>query len=239
MGNIDISILKEIPNLSERYELIIEPLAPLSMVEEFPGSFYKTLKIPSKKMICGLFENILGWHINWQDRSLIIKDLKSIRKKQKINFNEMQSGSTYMPLLMEYFNVECKRIDKFEEVIFYKDLWNRLHSRTDSDKHARGTENIDYNIIPLKRQLKRDSKDYRIIDKENFKQFFKKYVLQYPLFYSTPTYREYLYINGVYHFILNIDKCLASLLTEKLQKVNIGYLGNSEGWINIKLEKYD
>lgn len=39
MENIDISILKEIPSLSERYELIIEPLAPLSMVEEFPGSF--------------------------------------------------------------------------------------------------------------------------------------------------------------------------------------------------------
>ena len=106
MGNIDITILKEIPNLTEKYDLIIEPLAPLSMVEEFPGSFYKTLKSPSKKMICGLFENILGWHLGWQDRKQIMDDIKKIRKKQKVKFESMQNGSTYIPLLMEYFEIE-------------------------------------------------------------------------------------------------------------------------------------
>ena len=49
------------PELDKRVVLAVRPLAPLSMVDELPGSFYKTLKHPSKKMICGLFENMLGW----------------------------------------------------------------------------------------------------------------------------------------------------------------------------------
>lgn len=233
MENIDITILKEIPNLTEKCDLIIEPLAPLSMVEEFPGSFYKSLKIPSKKMICGLLENILGWHISWKDRKSIIKDLKAIRKKQKVNFNDIQIGSTYIPLLMEYFEIESKNVEDIKGFLFYKDLWNRLHSRPDDIIHAKGTNNIDYTLIPIKPPLKCDDNNL----KENFKIFFKDNFSKYPLFYASPAYREYLHIKGVYHFVLSIDKHLIPLLMEKLQKSNIGYLGNNEGWVNIKLEK--
>lgn len=236
MDNIDIAILKEIPNLTEKYDLIIEPLAPLSMVEEFPGSFYKSLKFPSKKMICGLFENILGWHLGLHDRKLIIDDIKKIRKKQKIKFDSMQNGSTYIPLLMEYFEIKDRSIKNFRGTVFYKDFWRRLHSRPDAVSHAKGTENIDYTIIPIKRELKNDNKK---IDDKDLEQFFKAHFSQYPLFYSTPTYREYLYINGVYCCSMMMDRILANLLTERLLKVNAGFLGNSEGWINIKLKKND
>lgn len=61
---IDLSILRKMPELDKRVVLAVRPLAPLSMVDELPGSFYKTLKHPSKKMICGLFENMLGWHFD-------------------------------------------------------------------------------------------------------------------------------------------------------------------------------
>lgn len=237
MGNIDITILKEIPNLTEKYDLIIEPLAPLSMVEDFPGSFYKALKSPSKKMICGLFENILGWHLGWQDRKQIMDDIKKIRKKQKVKFESMQNGSTYIPLLMEYFEIEDKSIEHFKGVVFYKDLWHRLHSRPDAVNHAKGTENIDYAIIPLKRQLKRDSKNNKKVDNKDLELFFKAHLSQYPLFYSTPTYREYININGEYHYSLLLDRNLAVLLIKQLQKFNVGFLGNSEGWINIKFKK--
>ena len=74
MNNIDISILKEKPLLDMKVQLIIEPLAPLSMVAELPGSYYKSLMHPSKKMICGLFENILGWHFDINTRMAILKD---------------------------------------------------------------------------------------------------------------------------------------------------------------------
>ena len=237
MENIDISILKEIPSLSERYELIIEPLAPLSMVEEFPGSFYKSLKIPSKKMICGLFENILGWHIDWLDRKSIIIEMEKLRKKQKINFLNQQKGSTYIPLLMEYFEVENEELFDFRKVIFYDDLWSRLYRRSDAVNHAKGTENIDYTIIPMKRLLKRESKNPKKVDNTALDDFFKQNLSKYPMYYTIPTNREYLQIDGIYRIPLLIDKRLANLLNEKLENVNIGYLGNSEGWINVKLER--
>jgi CRISPR-associated protein Cas5 len=79
MKSIDLSILKKIPDLSKEAILEIQPLAPLSMVSELPGSYYKTLKTPDKKMICGMFENILGWHIDLADRKLI-----SVSKKTQL-----------------------------------------------------------------------------------------------------------------------------------------------------------
>jgi CRISPR-associated protein Cas5 len=75
MTKIDLSILKSVPQLSVNAELRIEPLAPLSMVSELPGSFYKAMSRPDKKIICGLIENILGWHIDWRDRKCISKEI--------------------------------------------------------------------------------------------------------------------------------------------------------------------
>lgn len=236
MDTVDITILQNAPNLTEKFDLIIEPLAPLSMVEEFPGSFYKSLKVPNKKMICGLFENILGWHIDWLDRKSIIKEMGRLRKKQKVNFINRQRGSTYIPLLMEYFEVENEELIDFRKVIFYNDLWSRLYRRSDAVNHANGTENIDYTIIPMKRLLKRDSKNPKKVDKTALADFFKQYLYKYPMYYTIPTYREYLQIDGIYRIPMLIDKQLANLLNEKLKNVNIGYLGNSEGWINVKLE---
>lgn len=236
METVDITILQNVPNLTEKYDLIIEPLAPLSMVDEFPGSFYKSQKAPNKKMICGLFENILGWHIDWLDRKFIIKEMRKLRKKQKVNFFNQQKRSTYVPLLMEFFEMENEGTIDFQKVIFYNDLWSRLYRRSDAVNHANGTENIDYTIIPMKRLLKRDSKNSKKVDNTALTDFFKQFLSQYPMYYTIPTYRECLQINGIYRIPLLMDKQLANLLNEKLKNVNIGYLGNSEGWINIKLE---
>lgn len=89
-SNIDLSILKKLPELQTQAVLAIRPLAPLSMVSELPGSFYKTLKYPSKKMLCGLFENMLGWHFDNKLRLEIFKDMVKIRKKQKIDLKKEQ-----------------------------------------------------------------------------------------------------------------------------------------------------
>ena len=74
-SNIDLSILKKLPEVKTQAVLSIRPLAPLSMVSELPGSFYKTMKYPSKKMLCGLFENMLGWHFDNKLRLKIFKDM--------------------------------------------------------------------------------------------------------------------------------------------------------------------
>ena len=74
---LDISILTKKPELTKEAIFEIEPLAPLSMVGELPGSYYMTMKSPSKKMLSGLFENILEWHIDLSDRKKIITGTSS------------------------------------------------------------------------------------------------------------------------------------------------------------------
>ena len=117
-SNIDFSILKKLPELKTQAVLSIRPLAPLSMVSELPGSFYKTMKYPSKKMLCGLFENMLGWHFDNSLRLEIFKDMVKARKKQKIELKKEQfiQGSTYLPLLMDHFdisgNISLKKSNK-------------------------------------------------------------------------------------------------------------------------------
>ena len=99
MKYIDITILKKEPLLDIQAILIIEPLAPLSMVSDLPGSYYKSSKIPSKKMICGLIENVIGWHFSAKMRISILNQIKQSRE----NINDYELGSTYKPLLMDYF----------------------------------------------------------------------------------------------------------------------------------------
>lgn len=74
INNIDFLLNK--PEISKHLKLIIQPLAPLSMVSEIPGSYYKTLDTPDKFKISGLLENILGWHFSKNDRGKIIKHIK-------------------------------------------------------------------------------------------------------------------------------------------------------------------
>src|SRR5690554_2317905 len=144
METIDLKILESPPNLSVKAKLIIEPLAPLSMVSDLPGSFYKSLKSPSKKMLCGLFENLLGWHIDIADRKKIQKDLIIIRQKAlkdkeekkavQTQIENHQQGSTYIPLLMEYFEIDLVTLPP---IIYYNDLWSRSYRRADTVKHLR------------------------------------------------------------------------------------------------------
>lgn len=48
-SKINLAVLQKIPHKIVKTKLVVEPLAPLSMVSEMPGSFYKTLNVPSKK----------------------------------------------------------------------------------------------------------------------------------------------------------------------------------------------
>ncbi|MBO1364472.1 type I-PGING CRISPR-associated protein Cas5p [Prevotella sp. A2931] len=241
--NLDLSLLKELPELSAKVTLEIRPLAPLSMVSEMPGSYYKSMKYPDKKMICGLFENILDWHIDLPLRKNIFKEYKAIRKKQKIEVDDYVSGSTYQPLLMDYFSINGKPKVKFESLCFYKDLWNRCYRRSDSYKHINGCRNVDIDILAEKSKLfsmwekvveekKLSSKD---ADKERNK-WFSDNMGAIPCFYTSPTSREFIAINGIFEISLLIDIHLRDLLFQNINSNNLGYLGTSEGWVDIKLK---
>jgi CRISPR-associated protein Cas5 len=244
MENIDLSILQKAPELSQKAKVIIEPLAPISMVSDLPGSFYKSLKSPSKKMLCGLFENLLGWHIDIADRKEIQKDMINVRQKGIKNKDERnaikllvenhQKGSSYIPLLMEYFEIELVTLPP---MIHYNDLWSKAYRRADADVHPKGTPNISYELIPEKRERNRDEKKPKQIAGVELLKLFKSNLGKFPLYYSTPTSREFVDFNSATEIIISIDVKLSELIKKNININNCLYLGNSEGWVNLKMEK--
>lgn len=242
-ANLDLSILSEFPKLTEKVTLEIRPLAPLSMVSEMPGSYYKSMRFPNQKMICGLFENILGWHIDIPLRISIFKDYKSIREKQGVKTANYVSGSTYHPLLMDYFSIIDKPRIKLQHYCIYKDLWSRNYRRENAFVHLDGSRNLDVNIITEKNNLYEDllckikNKELDKLGANSKKEaWIKKHMGGIPFFYTTPTSREFIVMDGFFEFSLLIDNRLLGLLHDHLSCNNIGYLGTSEGWVNITLE---
>lgn len=242
-SNIDLSILKKLPELKTQAVLSIRPLAPLSMVSELPGSFYKTMKYPSKKMLCGLFENILGWHFDNKLRLEIFKDMVKVRKKQKIDLKKEQliHGSTYLPLLMDYFDILGNiSLIEFKSMFNYSDLWNRGYRRSDSNKHLNGCRNIDVSLVAERYNLFTNWKDLPSKESESKKdEWFKNNIGRIPCFYTSPTPREYICLDAVMEIPLMLDVNFAELLLVKAKISNICYLGNSEGWVNIKIKEVE
>lgn len=238
---IDLTILKKIPDLNKSITLEIRPLAPLSMVSEIPGAFYKTLKCPSKKMICGLFENMLGWHFSIKDRKLIFNDWKKLMKKQGKDIKDYQSGSTYIPLLMDYFDIIGEpSLKNFKACIIYTDLWNRCYRRGDSHLHLNGCRNIDEKLISERHNVfaKIDSSGKAFGERDKLKtSWFKENSAKVPCYYTTPTTREYIDLNGVYEVHVSIDDALFNLL--ECAMYGICYLGNNEGWVDVTLKTND
>ena len=242
-SNIDLSILKKLPELKTQAVLSIRPLAPLSMVSELPGSFYKTMKYPSKKMLCGLFENMLGWHFDNKLRLEIFKDMVKVRKKQKIDLKKEQliHGSTYLPLLMDYFDILGNiSLIEFKSMFNYSDLWNRGYRRSDSNKHLNGCRNIDVSLVAERYNLFTNWKDLPSKESESKKdEWFKNNIGRIPCFYTSPTPREYICLDAVMEIPLMLDVNFAELLLAEAEISNICYLGNSEGWVNIKIKEVE
>lgn len=243
-SNIDLSILKKLPELQTQAVLTIRPLASLSMVSELPGSFYKTMKFPSKKMLCGLFENMLGWHFDNKLRLEIFKDMIKVRKKQKINLKKEQliHGSTYLPLLMDYFDILGNiSLIEFKSMFNYSDLWNRGYRRPESNIHLNGCRNIDVSLVAERYNLFTKWNDLTSKKESNSKkdEWVKNNIGKIPYFYTSPTPREYICLDAVMEIPLMLDVNFAELLLAEAKISNICYLGNSEGWVNIKIKEVE
>lgn len=243
-SNIDLSILKKLPELKAQAVLSIRPLAPLSMVSELSGSFYKTMKYPSKKMLCGLFENMLGWHFDNKLRLEIFKDMVKVRKKQKIDLKKEQliHGSTYLPLLMDYFDILGNiSLIEFKSMFNYSDLWNRGYRRPESNIHLNGCRNIDVSLVAERYNLFTKWNDLTSKKESNSKkdEWVKNNIGKIPYFYTSPTPREYICLDAVMEIPLMLDVNFVELLLAEAKISNICYLGNSEGWVNIKIKEVE
>lgn len=257
---MDLDILESKPDLNKSVKLIIEPLAPLSMVSDLPGTYYKVQEIPDKFKLCGLFENILGWQFSKKDRQDIIKNLKNHYKKKikEKDYDLEISNSGYQPLLLDFF--EIGMVYKSESMN-YNDLWKRAFSRMDADVHPKGTSNVDYQTLREKGWIKNEvnrqeeiKEKIKGLDSKNDKdeihelkegikkspllQFFEKNKKAYPMYYTSPTLREYTdYLGQEIQISLKIDQNLLLLLNQAVNECSSAYLGNSEGWVEIKIEE--
>lgn len=224
---IDLNIIFQKPMLDKQAKLIIMPLAPLSMVSDIPGTYYKTQEVPDKYKLCGLFENILGWHFDKGDRIAIQKKLKEFNKKvlKNASYENTEANSGFQPLLFNFF--ETGIFLKYNSQ-HYNDLWKKAFSRMDADVHAKGTPNLDYEVLRQKQHA---------LKTEPIADFFKVNKKKYPLYYTSPTLREYVVYEGEIQIKLDIHQPLFMELKKALQHNSTAYLGNSEGWVEIKIEE--
>lgn len=245
---IDISILFQKPEKAVKAVLAIEPLAPLSMVNTMPGSFYKTLDVPSKYHLCGAFENALGWHFdeNFKNRELgkggkkenlrsqIRKQVLAHFKKQKAEIPIWEMSDVgYEPLLAHLFEVGL--VVK-PALIHYKDLWKQMRKRNDAYSHPNGTMNLSFELIPLKLDLARN--DNGTVTNYAVANFFKANTYGYPMYYTSAGSREFVVaILGNYQIGLNMTEGLFSSLETAFSENNISYLGTNEGWVNLKIHR--
>ncbi|HUN02403.1 MAG TPA: type I-PGING CRISPR-associated protein Cas5p [Niabella sp.] len=150
--NKNIELLLQEPQKELKVKLSIVPLAPLSMVSDIPGTYYKTQEVPDKFKLCGLFENILGWHFSKNDREKISKKIKEFntKKLKNKNYQLSRSNSSFQPLLFDFFEVG---LVFRQHAINYNDLWKRAFSRMDADVHPKGTPNLDYETLKKKNRF--------------------------------------------------------------------------------------
>jgi CRISPR-associated protein Cas5 len=235
MMKTDLSILFHKPVKDKQVILTIEPLAPLSIVSTLPGSYYKSLDKPTKANLCGMFENVMGWHIGSKDRSKILKKMKQVYKKSyRITDFEVEiSAVGYTSLIGHLFKVESP---PFQPAIItrYDDLWTQ-HLKHDDARHLKGTANLSYHLIKEKRELPIDDKG-KVSDKE-YGNFLKENYSNFPMYYSKPTRREFIVVKGSYYIKLSISSHLLEGLKQSLENHNLAYLGTNEGWVDLSIKE--
>lgn len=234
---IDLMPIFNKAELNNKAILTIQPLSPISMVSEIPGSHYKTTLLPSKYQLCGMFENILGWHIGAKHRRELTKRLKEIYKKSyKTDLEIPKSNSGYEPLVYHLFDIAPKGVVVYPAKIHFDDLWKKAFRRTDASVHPKGTPNIDYNMIKVKRNLSRKKDKPDQIDDIALEKLFKENTGKFPFYYSTLALREYILAEGSWQIMLLIDQFFLSLLQESINQNAPAYMGTNDGWVDIKIE---
>jgi CRISPR-associated protein Cas5 len=142
---------------------------------------------------------------------------------------------------MDYFNVEGEiEIKELKSIFFYKDLWNKGYRRTDVYKHINGCRNADINIIAEYYDAFKSIDMMKITsnDKNKLKNdWFKDHIGSFPYYYTSPTSREFISLDGTYQIHLHMDRMLYEQLNNSQYNNNVGYLGTNEGWVDVNLRK--
>lgn len=239
MTKVNISVLFERPDPVIRSLLTITPLAPLSMVVSLPGSYYRTQSEPSKQMIYGLLENLLGWHFSDSLRKEIIKGL-GIHYKKKLKLSENAvgdfepSGSKYTALLQKHLLIEKPPFDYKPSTMSYDDYWTQ-HLKDVDQRHAKGNRNYDYRLSKSIDTIYEQPKDQQ---DSMWASLFKEKGDQFPAYYQKPTKREFVVVTGDFRYSLLVQESLLRLLEDAVaDAVAPTYLGTNEGWVDLNLRR--
>lgn len=260
-NQLDLSFYLEPPELNQRGTIEITALAPLSMVNSLPGTYFGSELKPTEHMIMGLLENALGWHFAKEIRRSTLKELASTAKKKHrkdpiykdhpwlSGKSESTSNSTYFSLLQYHLNVNEVNLPK---VMTYDDFWS-MHLRDTGTSFYGGSRNYDYRLEELITRLRTKTEDKE--DKTEFGDTakFKKIALEdvyhtkerkinsksvrggYPMHYVSPKKRGYVIPESAYICAISLTTELAHLFNEQLNNPSAPtYLGHSESWVSVK-----
>jgi CRISPR-associated protein Cas5 len=228
-----INCLFEEPKLSSKASLFIEPLAPLSLVTSMPGAYYRSQREPSQFMVYGMLENLLGWHFTDYERNPIIKDLKKHHKKKHkldLKFNKTPVG--FRPLLQYHLQIEKLLLKP--HIDSYEDYWTQ-HLKDVDERHAKGTRNYDCS-------LEADANKIYTFPRENrdraWRELFEYKTHLFPMYYQSPTKREYIIVLGRFGYPIISTKTIIDLIIEANNNLESPlYLGTNEGWVHLEIEK--
>lgn len=231
--NTWLTPLFEAPDRTEAVKITIEPLAPLSMVEAVPGSYYRSLKAPSDFMLMGMLENMLGWRFSPEHRKTIFKKMEKTLKKSKSEIQKVPAPSGFQPLLQNHLSID--QLSFYPQTLRHDDYWT-MHLKGGDMRHLNGARNYDYRLETEMNALGDAQKERD--------DFFKAQQGRFANYYPSPTKREYVAFPGkerrerIYQFKAWTTSKLADLLVEKAEaKETPLYLGHSEGWVEVDIEK--
>jgi CRISPR-associated protein Cas5 len=213
--------------------LYIEPLAPLSLVTSMPGAYYRSAREPSSFMIYGMLENLLGWHFDKKEKGQVIKRMKAYHKKQygdsHLAFDKSLVG--YIPIIQNHISINKPMLKP--DVESFDDYWTQ-HLKHSDQRHAKGSRNYDFRLSRCIDNIRANSSNDQ--DKELAK-LMKDNAGLFPMYYQSPTRREFISVKGKYGFQIVSTKGLFEQLIEALKQLEVPlYLGTNEGWIDLNIQ---
>ena len=237
---LDLSLLKTPPDFSAQGVLTLEALAPLSLVTKMPGSYYRSLAVPSDWMLLGLLENALGWHLDANIRDELWDKLL---KRHRLGKN--QSGVGFVSLLQHHVEIE---LVKQSPILRYDDVWIQHLRKRDGD-HIKGSRHFDERANSFA-----DALAARKVSIGNNARFRREPELvanwqdkdevhdtiplaYYPRYYASNRTREYIVASKPYVFALRTSPALLTRFGEALEDPQAPlYLGANDGWVEATLE---
>ncbi|MEO0743508.1 MAG: hypothetical protein AAF089_18150 [Bacteroidota bacterium] len=257
---MDLSFYLSPPERTVRADLVVEALAPLSLVSAQPGSYYQSAPAPSEVMLLGMIENALGWHLGYDDRKAALASLQKQAKRAHSKSEwagspwltakpkELLSDSGYLPLLPHHLAFDGLR--EIPPVLGYDDLWARQQRDPEGRVFFNGSRRYDATIESAITRSKQghlsfgDRSQHETLDPREVVAapdgaliHYKSVRSRFPQYSVSPTPRGYVVPLGVYRFGVSTTPAVSDLIAAALDDPAAPlYLGSNDGWVDAQWE---